>query len=69
MLQRLWQKWDWDSSRLWCIIYIDSNTFRRDRVGEILRDAGVLVKSSEEHLFVTQEQYDQALVVLKHHGY
>ncbi len=60
---------DQDPSNPWCITYIDSNNFRRDRVMVILREAGIEVKPSEHHLLVKQDQYDLAMSKLKSHGY
>jgi hypothetical protein len=53
----------------WTISYIDTNTFRRERVMAILQEAGIDVKSSSDHLLVKQEQYNEAMGVLKNHGY
>ncbi|WP_134702679.1 hypothetical protein [Ammoniphilus sp. YIM 78166] len=69
ILKRLMRKWYGDSSKGWCILYIDTNSFRRDRVFEILQESGLEVKASQEQLLVKQEQYDHAMGVLKSHGY
>lgn len=64
--KRIFQR---QESTLWCVTYIDTNTFRRDRVMVILKDAGIEVKPSTDHLLVKQNQYDHAMNVLKEHGY
>ncbi|MEW9668002.1 hypothetical protein [Ammoniphilus sp. 3BR4] len=66
-LKRIFQKQD--PSTLWCVTYIDTNTFRRDRVMAILKEAGVEVKPSADHLLVKQDHYDHAMSILKGHGY
>lgn len=67
-LKRIFKK-NQDPVNEWCITYIDINNFRRDRVMVILREAGIDVKSSKNHLLVTQSQYNEAMDVLRSHGY
>lgn len=66
---RLFQKDKLDPSTEWCMTFFDSNPFRRDRVMGFLKEAGIDVKSSANHLLVKQDQYEQAMNVLKRLGY
>lgn len=63
---RLFEKND---STEWCLTYIDVNSFRRDRVLHLLTDAGLDVRRSSDSLLVKQEQFSEAMNVLKQHGY
>lgn len=64
--QRLFQK---DDSAEWCTTYIDMNTFRRDRVINLLKDSGLEVRLYSHSVLVKQDEYGQAMSVLKEHGY
>lgn len=68
-IKRIFQKKEQDPSTEWCMTYFDSNSFRRDRVMDFLKEAGIEVKPSANHLLVKQDQYNQAMDVLKKHGY
>ena len=63
---RLFKK---DDSTEWCLTYLDVNSFRRDRVMSLLKDSGLDVRPSSNSLLVKQEEFTQAMNVLKKHGY
>lgn len=58
-----------NSSNQWCMTYMDSNSFRRARVTDILKDSGIEVIPSTDHILVKKDQHVQALNVLRSHGY
>jgi len=63
---RLFEKSD---STEWCTTYIDVNNFRRDRVKNLLQESGLVVRLSSHSVLVKQDEYSEAMSVLKKNGY